>query len=269
MYWLLLGFGLLTGVTTVLFGFGGGFIVVPLLYTLLIALHGTQSEIGQAAMHIAVATSTCVMIFGTALATRRHFIAGTLRWDLIRPFMLYIAIGAVLGATAALNLNASWLRWAFILYLILTIVDSLFRPGFMHESKNQIRHMSTAQTASLGVLIGGFAALLGVGGSVMTVPLMRRRGASMTSATAMANPLSLPMALSGTLTYMILASRAQVSLGAWHIGYVDLAACLILVAGSWIGIRVAARWIGRIPDRIHAKIYILLLCMVLGVMIAV
>ncbi|MGG4605462.1 sulfite exporter TauE/SafE family protein [Paenalcaligenes sp. Me131] len=269
MYWLLLGFGVLTGVTTVLFGFGGGFIVVPLLYTLLLALHGTQSEIGQAAMHIAVATSTCVMIFGTALATRRHLIAGTLRWDLIRPFLIYIAIGAVIGATAALNLNATWLRWAFIIYLILTILDSLFRPGFLHESQNNIRPMPPLQLASLGITIGGFAALLGVGGSVMTVPLMRRRGASMTSATAMANPLSLPMAISGTLTYMLLASRDAVSLGAWHIGYVDLAACLILVVGSWVGIRVAARWIGRIPDRIHAKIYIFLLCLVLGVMIVV
>lgn len=269
MYWLLLGFGVLTGVTTVLFGFGGGFIVVPLLYTVLLALHGTQSEIGQAAMHIAVATSTCVMIFGTGLATRRHILAGTLRWDLIRPFLLYIAIGAVIGAAAALNLQAAWLRWAFIIYLLLTILDSVFRPGFLHESQNHIRPMPLLQLASLGLIIGGFAALLGVGGSVMTVPLMRRRGASMTSATAMANPLSLPMAISGTLTYMILASRHQVSLGTWHIGYVDVAACVVLVLGSWVGIRLAARWIGRIPDRIHAKIYIFLLCMVLAVMLAV
>ena len=27
----------------------------------------------------------------------------------------------------------------------------------------------------------------------------------------------------------------------------------MLVAGSWLGIQVASRWIGKIPDRLHAK----------------
>ena len=35
----------------------------------------------------------------------------------------------------------------------------------------------------------------------------------------------------------------------------------------WLGIQVASRWIGKIPDRLHAKVYIALLCLVLAVMI--
>ena len=90
---------------------------------------------------------------------------------------------------------------------------------------------------------------LGVGGSVMTVPLMRRRGASMTAATAAANPLSLPMAVVGSATYALLAWN-DAPLGAWHAGCIDLRACLVLVVGSWLGIRLASRWIGKIPDRL-------------------
>ncbi|ALM51472.1 hypothetical protein [Halomonas huangheensis] len=37
--------------------------------------------------------------------------------------------------------------------------------------------------------------------------------------------------------------------------------------GSWLGIRLASLWIGRIPDRIHAGVYLLLLMVVLAVMI--
>ena len=42
MYFLLLFFGFLAGITTVLFGFGGGFVVVPVLYcySVLLATHG-------------------------------------------------------------------------------------------------------------------------------------------------------------------------------------------------------------------------------------
>lgn len=116
-----------------------------------------------------------------------------------------------------------------------------------------------------GTLIGAVAALLGVGGSVMTVPLMRRRGASMTAATAMANPLSLPMAVSGTATYVLLSANHP-ALGDWYAGYLDLRALLVLAVGSWLGIRLASTWIGRITDRMHARVYLLLLTMVLVVM---
>ncbi|MGP9499152.1 sulfite exporter TauE/SafE family protein [Halomonas sp. AOP43-D1-4] len=266
MYSVLLLCGGLAGVTTVLFGFGGGFVVVPLLYTLLIAVHGPDSAAGMAAMHIAVATSTALMIFAASMATWRHHRRQTVQWHLVRPLVGYIAMGAVLGAAVAVSLSGEWVRWAFIGYLGITIADAVLRPGFLRQSGSDVRPMGCGVTVMTGTLIGAVAALLGVGGSVMTVPLMRRRGASMTAATAMANPLSLPMAVSGTATYVLLSAN-HTALGNWYAGYVDLRALLVLAVGSWLGIRLASIWIGRIPDRIHAKVYLLLLTMVLVVMV--
>ncbi|MBF8781304.1 sulfite exporter TauE/SafE family protein [Pseudomonas fulva] len=268
MYFLLLMFGALAGVTTVLFGFGGGFVVVPVLYSVLLATYGIDSAVGHVAMHVAVATSTCVMTFGAGLATFRHHKAGTVPWNQVRPLLGYIAAGAVPGAAAALALSGSWVRWAFIAYLGLTILDSILRPGFTEESPLPIRPLGRWMSAVCGMAIGAIATFLGVGGSVMTVPLMRRRGASMTAATAAANPLSLPMAVVGSATYVALAWN-DTPLGAWHAGYIDLRACTVLAVGSWLGIRVASRWIGRIPHGIHAKAYIALLCIVLLAMLAV
>jgi len=270
MYFLLFVCGSLAGVTTVLFGFGGGFVVVPLLYAVLTATAGSATGAAtDAAMHIAVATSTCVMIFGATTATLRHHRAGTIDWTQVRPLLGYIAAGAAGGAAAAMSLHGEWVRWAFIAYLALTILDCVFRPGFMAEPKVSHGAVSKGFTAVSGLVIGLVAAFLGVGGSVMTVPLMRRRGAGMTQATAMANPLSLPMAVSGTAAYMLLASAETASLGDWHAGYVDLRAFLVLALGSWIGIRLTSPFIGRIPDRIHAKVYVGLLSLVLLVMLAV
>ncbi|HBU7208800.1 TPA: sulfite exporter TauE/SafE family protein, partial [Klebsiella pneumoniae] len=48
--------GFTTGITTVLFGFGGGFVVVPFVYQLMLR----QPAIAGNAMHVAVATSTAV-----------------------------------------------------------------------------------------------------------------------------------------------------------------------------------------------------------------
>jgi len=55
--------GGLARVTRALSGFGGGFFIVPLLYALLTTTQGAGGELAHAAMHVAVATSTCVMIF--------------------------------------------------------------------------------------------------------------------------------------------------------------------------------------------------------------
>lgn len=268
MYSVLLLCGGLAGVTTVLFGFGGGFVVVPLLFTLLVSVHGPDSGIGQAAMHIAVATSTALMVFAASLATWRHHRRQTVQWQLVRPLVGYIALGAVLGAAVAVSLSGEWVRWAFIGYLGITILDAVLRPGFLHQASGDIRPMGRLLTAVAGMFIGAVATLLGVGGSVMTVPLMRRRGASMTAATAMANPLSLPMAVTGTATYVLL-SASDTAFGPWYAGYVDLRALLVLAIGSWLGIRLGSIWIGRIPDRIHAGVYLLLLTMVLVVMVFV
>ena len=265
MFYLLLTlFGCLTGVTAVLFGFGGGFVVVPLLYRMLTASHGADDPISQSAMHIAVATSTCVMIVNALVATGKHRRAGNLIRDYLWPLGGFIGLGAVVGAIAAVWVSGEVIRYAFIAYLGVTIVDCLLRRGFLTQSEGVIpRQLGTLETSGGGVGIGAIATFLGVGGSVMTVPLLRRCGLSMSQATSMANPLSVPVALAGTLTYMILAGYSETDLGPWFIGYVDLLAFAVLTLGSMLGIRLATPWIGRIPDRVHAWVYIGLLVIVM------
>jgi len=265
MFYLLLTlFGCLTGITAVLFGFGGGFVVVPLLYRLLTASHGVDDPIGQSAMHIAVATSTCVMIVNALIATDKHRRASNLIRHYLWPLGGFIGVGAVVGAMAAVWVSGDVIRYAFIGYLGVTIVDCLLRRGFLTQNAGVIpRRLGATETSAGGVGIGAIATFLGVGGSVMTVPLLRRCGLSMSQATSMANPLSVPVAVAGTLTYMALAGFSQADLGAWFVGYVDLLAFAVLTVGSLIGIRLAAPWIGRIPDRVHARVYIGLLLMVM------
>lgn len=265
MFYLLLAlFGCMTGISAVLFGFGGGFVVVPLLYWMLLASQGADSAAGQSAMHIAVATSTCVMIVNALVASRRHQRAGNLVRHYLWPLGGYIGLGATFGAAAAMWVDGEVIRYAFIAYLAITIADCLLRRGFLDPAQGQqARNLGGMQTMFGGMGIGVIATFLGVGGSVMTVPLLRRCGLSMTQATSMANPLSVPVALAGTSTYMLLAGLSRFDLGPWFVGYVDLLAFSVLTLGSLLGIRLATPWIGRIPDRVHARVYIGLLVLVL------
>ncbi|MGH8918004.1 MAG: TSUP family transporter, partial [Actinomycetes bacterium] len=67
---ILFAFGCLSGVTTVLFGFGGGFVTVPVIA----AVAG-----GGDALHVAVATSAVVMAVNSAGATVAGLRAGRVR----------------------------------------------------------------------------------------------------------------------------------------------------------------------------------------------
>ena len=59
-------------------------------------------------------------------------------------------------------------------YVFITILDCYYRPGFIVISR-QKQHYGQNSELIKGGIIGWVAALLGVGGSVMTVPLLRRR----------------------------------------------------------------------------------------------
>lgn len=247
--------GVLTGITTIMFGFGGGFVVVPFVYHLLSATPGLSHE----AMHIAVATSTAVMVLNSGYATFVQWRAGGLLKETVLPMMYFIAVGSVAGALLSLTLADKTIRILFILYMLLTIVDCLFRRGFL--ARQAKKRLSTAFSAGAGIAIGAIAALLGVGGSVMTVPLLRRHGYEMKYCVSAANPLSLPVALAGSAVYA-LAARGR-EWGAGYIGYINITMLCGLIAAGFCGIWLAKKCIPPVNDSLHAGVYVGLLVAVL------
>ncbi|WP_162873512.1 TSUP family transporter, partial [Klebsiella pneumoniae] len=81
--------------------------------------------------------------------------------------------------------------------------------------------------------------LLGVGGSVMTVPLLRRHGYDMKYCVSAANPLSIPVAVIGALMYIVLGWREMS--GPQYLGYVNLNVLGLLVVAGIAGIVFARR----------------------------
>jgi uncharacterized protein len=118
------------------------------------------------------------------------------------------------GAYLASAISGNVLRIAFAINIAAVVADSVLRKRFV-EGQNSIgiRPLSTPTEVVVGIIIGAVASLLGVGGSVMTVPLMWRRGAHMRSAVALADLLSFPVVIVGTLTHVLAAEANSVWLG--------------------------------------------------------
>ncbi|GAA1864757.1 sulfite exporter TauE/SafE family protein [Brevibacterium marinum] len=252
--------GILVGLTTVLFGFGGGFVAVPII-TLV------DADLGSDTARVAAATSALVMLVNAIIATvstKRETLSHLRgRWWLL----ILLAIGGMLGAFGGRFAPEAFLQWGFVVYIAITAVDLLARPGFFRPGsrvKEGVGEGGRGISAAWGVPIGGLASFLGVGGSVMTVPMMRRSGATMTVATTLANPLTLVIMSPAVLVTI----TAPASIGAPGIvGSLDLYSAAALLVGAIPVIVVLRRRVPKIPELVHAWGYFILL-ITAGVVVA-
>lgn len=244
--------GLLTGLTTVLFGFGGGFVTVPVIMWV-------DGVLGAAAPEVAVATSAVVMVVSAAAAT-----AATPRTMLVHlrsaaTLVILLGCGGVLGAGLARLAPPQLTTWGFVVYLVITILDVLLRPGFLRRATViDGPQREFAIPPALGVPIGAVASFLGVGGSVMTVPLLRRGGQPMNVATALANPLTLAISVPA-LAIFLTSTSAAVAGEPYFVGAVDFRSAIVLLAGALPVVFWLRRRPPRLPDTVHAWAYVGLL----------
>ncbi|GGE33700.1 UPF0721 transmembrane protein [Pullulanibacillus camelliae] len=257
-----LAIGVLTGILSSLFGFGGGIIVVPVLYWLLPGQHIPDSLV----MHVAIATSLAIMIINSTNSTLSHHKKGNIIWPIFLKLAPAIAVGAFIGSLVAHYFSDEVLRYLFIAFLLYTIISSFLKKSFIRVEANDIQMPRQMLTNFVGSGIGIIATLLGVGGSILTVPFLRRCKLKMINAVALATPLSLPIALVGSVS-SIFTGLTQAHLPATCFGYINLPAFLGIAIGGFIGVPIGIRLAQKLPDQLFSKVYLLLLLLVTCAMI--
>jgi uncharacterized membrane protein YfcA len=256
--------GAVTGVLAAVFGFGGGVVVVPILF---ICFTYWQKVPADIVMHMAVATSLSIMIITASNSAFAHFRKGNLVPIAIKNLALPIAVGAIAGAIASHFLHSTVLRYFFIVFLIYTIISALLKKGFTKEYK--LEHFSLPKktvTLPVGFVTGLISVLLGIGGSVITMPFFRRCKMPMNNAAANASALTLAVAIVGAIAYVLVGLHAA-NLPKYSFGYLYLPAFIGISAGTFIGVPVGIKLSKLVPDAVSAKLYIVLLIIVLLAMV--
>jgi len=269
------GMGFLVGLLSGLFGVGGGFLMTPLL--IMVGIPPT----------VAAASDSNQIVAASASGTYAHYRLGNVDFKM----GLYLLAGGVLGGTAGVQLIKVLRRLGGADFLIqVTYVVMLgTMGGYMFiESLQSIRsasnraHRSADQKESayvrlmrrlpfqshftrsgivlsplvpffFGSIVGVLAAIMGVGGGFVMIPVM-------------VYVLRMPMhVVVGTSLFQILFTCINVTImQAYSNQTVDFVLALLLLIGSTIGAQVGAR-MGR---RLRAdQLKILLASLVLAVMV--
>jgi len=157
--------GIFAGILAGLLGVGGGIVIVPVLF-FLFQSYGVSAE---SAMPIATATSLATIVFTSISSFRSHKQKGNVDFKLLKRWAGLIFVGVLIGSYLVTCVDGTWLTILFGVIATLSALNMLLRTG--KSALFQKLPGKTGQTA-MGVCIGLFSSMVGIGGGTISVPLL-------------------------------------------------------------------------------------------------
>ena len=223
--------GAFTGLAAGLLGIGGGMLMVPFI-TLLLTARDFPAEL---VVKVAIATSLTTILFTSISSVRAHHRRGAVRWDVFRTLATGMVVGSLLGAQIAHWLKGSVLAITFAIFVSLMATQMLFG-----RKTNADRTLPGASgMLGMGGLIGAVAAIVGAGGGFITVPFLTRANVRIHEAVATSAACGFPIALAGTVGYVITGWNLALPPGT--VGYVYLPALVCIAFMSMLTAPLGAR----------------------------
>ena len=246
---------MVSGVLAGLFGIGGGLIIVPSL----VFLFTTQGLPTELVMIMAIATSLATIILTTSSSLLAHHRLGSVLWDKVFTLAPGIMLGAVIGTVIADNIRTELLQNIFVVFLWVVGIQMALgakpKAGTASYSK-QVDFLVSG-------VIGLVSALVGIGGGTLTVPYLAHCRYPMRNAVAIASACGLPIAVTSTVSYMVLGIGSP-NLPAWSLGYVYLPTFFGIGVGGILTAPIGARLANRLPAQ-QLKRYFSALLFVLAI----
>lgn len=242
--------GLFVGFFAGLLGIGGGLILV----TLMVYLFTVQGFPADRLLHLALGTSITSIVFTSISSLRAHHQHGAVRWDILRIAVPGLIAGTLFGTVVADLLKSKYLAIFFVIFVYYSAVQMFanIKPKPTRQLPGKVGMSAAA------VIVGIVSSLVGVGGGVMTIPLMSLCNVPMRQAIGTSAALGLPIAVAGTVGYMA-NGLGKDHLPALSVGYVYVPALVGIVVGTFITVPWGARMAHTMPVTRLQKIFAVIL----------
>jgi uncharacterized membrane protein YfcA len=251
LFYLLLGS--IAGLISGLFGLGGGVILVPALAWLFTSEGFPPNLI----MQMAIATSLATIIATSISSMRAHHQAKAINWETVFQLAPGIIVGSLVGAYLAGQLSTILLKQIFAFFLIAVSMQLFFQL----QPETGEKALTKMQKRVGGLVIGTLSALLGIGGGSITVPFLIQAKVPARKAVAISSACGLPIALSGSLGYLIVGWNVE-GLPANSFGYLYLPALLGIVASSVLTAPIGAKLAHQLAAQTLKRWFSLLLVII-------
>lgn len=246
---LLLLLGAFVGFAAGMFGIGGGGIMVPLLTSIFLSIGIANEKV----VHIALGTSMCIIIMTTFSSFRAQHKKGFVHWDIWKMIAPGVLVGTFLGTFLASKIGSFYLAIIFSIFMFYVSIKMFFsnNPKTTNETiKPKLQFLA-------GCGIGSLSSLVSIGGGVLSVPYLMWQNIDIKKAIGTSSAIGFPLALSGTLGYII-NGWSQTSLNELFLGYVYLPAVLCVGFTSYFFAPLGVKAVHKIPSQKMKKLFAIL-----------
>ncbi len=244
----LLAAGLVAGFSAGLFGIGGGFVVVPALFVVLPLLGGTKAEMA----HVAIGTSAATIVVTSIRSLRSHAKRGAVEWEVLKTWAPWLLIGASLGVLLAGHVDGLALTLIFAGGVLLFSLNFLI-PGMGDRQIWSDMPRGVGRAALAGGL-GGFSALLGVGGGVIAILTMTLSGRTIQRAIATASGVGTLISIPTGIGFALIGlGRGGLPWGS--LGYVNLPAAVVITSMSILTAPYGVAAAHSLPSRTLKRVF--------------
>jgi len=219
----LLALGCVSGFLAGLLGIGGSMLMVPVMTWVM----GHQGVPHDFVVHAAIGTSLATISMTSLSSVRAHHKRGAVRWPVVLALTPGILAGAYLGSLIATHLNSKLLGFIFGGFLFFSAAQMM--ANFKPKAARQLP--KTPGMLAAGGGIGTLSGLLGAGGGFVSVPFMTWCNVPIHNAVATSAALGFPIALAGTLGYVVNGWNTP-GMPPYTFGFVYLPALLVIVVTS-------------------------------------
>ena len=234
--------GFVAGLTSGLFGIGGGIVMVPAMIFLL-PVFGAAPEV---VVHLAIGTSLAMTCFTSPSSAWTHYRLGGIDRRLFLAIAFWLVLGAAAGVQLAAVLPGIFIKTLFAVY-VCAIAFKLARNPSLPEGQ-EVKPMPSWLLVVFGLIIGSVSSLVGVAGGAMLVPLFLHFHLNEHRAVGTSSACSVPLVFCGTISYLWAVPDLP-QMPPDVIGFVYWPVLLVVIlpsiAGSQVGARIAHILSGR------------------------
>jgi uncharacterized membrane protein YfcA len=237
----LLAAGLAAGLIAGLLGVGGGIVVVPVLFHV---FAGFGHDPGVA-MLMAVGTSLGAMVPTSLASARSHRRRGAVDMALVRRWAPAVVAGVVAGTLIAGSVRGQVLTLVFGVVTLLVALNLAVRG---EGRPIWPRLPGGFGLQAIGFVIGTLSSLMGIGGGMLSVPVMSSCSYPIRRAVATAAATGVLIALPGAIGFA-LAGLDQPGRPPLSIGYINGVGFLLIAPATVL----AAPWGARLAHSINPR----------------
>tara|TARA_Y100001970_G_scaffold69251_1_gene88341 strand:+ start:3414 stop:4244 length:831 start_codon:yes stop_codon:yes gene_type:complete len=228
------------------FGIGGGIITVPCLFYIFGAVGMDKSFI----MHLAVGTSFAIIVPTAIMSVFTHYKYKAVDFSVIRTYGIFVVIGVIIGSFFAASMQTKSLVLFFSVVIYLLALNLIFT-----KDKTKIKlKFSLLQRTTLGFIVGFVSSLMGIGGAIMNVPILKFVGYTINKAIGSAASIGFLISVFGCIGFLLsgVLIKSNIPLS---IGFINIPAFLIFIPITIIMAKVGATAVHKMKREIIAKLF--------------